>query len=150
MTIEDVTVIGVGSITLLCLFLIASIMMNRVDVWAIVRRYVAVRMVLDDDSTSSFSGSSGSEVVGLGQQNHAEPTEPQESEPRLRQLSKEDLIILLAVQRNDEGGYRYSSNQITAFVGGAAAPIKATIAAVRGKKETPPVGAPLKRPANGW
>lgn len=44
MTIEDVTVIGVGSITLLCLFLFAQLVMNRVDVWAIVRRYVTVRL----------------------------------------------------------------------------------------------------------
>lgn len=110
--------------------------------------------VRGDFRTGSSGGFAGSGDPVPGQQHHVEPREPGENEPgrepALRQLGKEELIVLLAVQRNDEGGYRYSANQITSFVGGAAAPIKETIATVRGKKEMPRAGAPLKRPANGW
>lgn len=111
-------------------------------------------LVLSQDRTSSNGGSSGSYDPVLGHQHHAEPGEPDESEPAresfARQLEKEELIILLAVQRTTDGAYTYSANQITAFVGGAAAPIKATIANVRGKKETPRPAARIDRPANGW
>jgi hypothetical protein len=123
------------------------------NLWAILRRYVEVRMVVpNQDGTSSDGGSASSRDLVPGHQHHAEPVELGDQEPAAfaRQLAKEELIILLAVQRNEDGGYRYSANQITAFVGGAAAPIKATIATVRGKKEQPPPGAPLRRPVNGW
>lgn len=106
--------------------------------------------VLDPFGTGSVAGSAGSGEPVLRQQNQSEPAEPDAHEPALRQLGKEELIILLAVQRNEDGAYRYSANQITAFVGGAAAPIKETIATVRGRKEAPKPGAPLKRPVNGW
>lgn len=158
MTFDDVKVIGLGSIGLLCLFLFASIVINRIDVWAVVRRYVTVRLadepVLADYRTSSTGGSTGSEMVVPGQQHHAEPVEPGEIEPDeksfARQLAREELIIMLAVQRKDNGDYLYSANEITKFVGGAAAPVKATIANVRGRKETPPPSRSLSRPVNGW
>lgn len=111
-------------------------------------------LVLDDPRTSSGSGSTGSSDLVLAQQHQVEPVEPGKSEPGeksfARQLAREELIITLAVQRKDNGDYLFSANQITAFVGGAAAPVKATIANVRGKKETSPPVKSLHRPANGW
>lgn len=68
----------------------------------------------------------------------------------LRQLSKTDLIVMLAVQRKDDGSYLWSSNDIKKFVPGTDGPIGEIIATVRGRKEAPAPGAPLKRPVNGW
>lgn len=110
--------------------------------------------VREQFGTGSPGGSSGSDDPVLGQQHQLEPAEPGDGEPApeslVRQLDKEELIIVLAVQRNADGGYLYSANQITTFVGGAAAPIKATIATVRGKRETPSPVKSLQRPINGW
>lgn len=117
------------------------------------RRYVTQEPVRDQFRTSSSGGFAGSGDPVLAQQNQAELQEPDENEPPrepfARQLAKEELIILLAVQRNSEGGYLYSANQITSFVGGAAAPIKAIIATVRGTSK-PILGTAIKRPVNGW
>lgn len=111
-------------------------------------------LVREQFGTSSRTGSTGSGDPVLAQQHQPEPVEPGESEPAresfARQLEKEELIILLAVQRSADGGYLYSANQITTFVGGAAAPIKATIANVRGKREAPAPVKSLHRPINGW
>lgn len=71
-------------------------------------------------------------------------------------LSKAELITLLAVQKKDDGAYLYSSNQITAFVGGTAADVKRLIAEIREPvkpvEETPPQGRgkSLRKPAEGW
>lgn len=161
MTFEDAKVIGIGSVGLLILF--ATIRLIRAsgtfNLWAVARRYVAVRIadaesVLDQFGTSSPAGSRGFDDLVPRQQHHVELLEPQESEPAreptVRQLEKEELIILLAVQRNADGGYLFSANQITTFVGGAAAPIKQIIAGVRGKKEAPAQPKSLYRPVNGW
>lgn len=102
----------------------------------------------------SEGGSEGRTDLVRAQQNQLEPVEPAKNEPAteqsFRQLGKEDLIVMLAIQTNDDGSYRFSANQITAFVGGTAAPIKETIAAVRGKKEAPKPTTSLRRPVNGW
>lgn len=89
--------------------------------------------------------------------NHLEPEEPAVREParepiNLRQLPKQDLIVLLAVQRDEEEKYIYSSNDITKFVGGTAADVKALIAAVRAEKPIEQAArlGHLPRPANGW
>lgn len=160
MTIEDAKVIGFGSLGLLLFFL--GIQAIRFDAWAIVRRYIAVRIadmssmepVLADDRTSSSDGSSGSRDLVPGQQHQAEPREPGDSEPDektfARQLAREELIITLAVQRKENGDYLFSANDITKFVGGAAANVKNTIANVRGRKEVPPPAKSLQRPVNGW
>jgi hypothetical protein len=154
-TMNDLLVVGGGTVALLLIFLAASYLMQggTLDVWGLVRRYVVIHLIDEPgragERTGLMSGSPSSSDPVRGQQNQAEPREPLEREPLLRQLDKEDLIVLLAVQRNDEGGYRYSANQITAFVGGTAAPIKATIATVRGTPKATP-GIPLKRPVNGW
>ena len=161
MTIEDARVIGLGSLTLLIVFLTVGAIYasGSLDIWGIVRRYVMVKiadaeLVLDDMRTSSNGGSSGSGDLVPGQQHHAEPGEPGDLEPDeksfARQLEREELIIMLAVQRRPNGDYLYSANDITKFVGGAAASVKNTIANVRGRKETPPPAKSLSRPVNGW
>lgn len=158
MTFNDLQVIVLGSVALLVIFLVARAVFvaRTVDLWAVVRRYVALQvgdeLVRTSFGTGSEGGSIGSGDLVRGQQNHLEPIEPSDGEPPpiTRQLGKEELIVLLAVQRNDDGGYLWSANQITSFVGGTAAPIKATIATVRGTKDAPRPGSPLKRPANGW
>lgn len=68
----------------------------------------------------------------------------------LRQLARAELIAMLAVQRKDDGSYMWSSNEIKKFVPGSDGPIGEIVATIRGKKEGPPAGAPLRRPANGW
>lgn len=158
MTFNDLLVIVIGSVALLVIFLVvqAIFVARTVDLWGVVRRYVALRvgdeLVRAQIGTGSIGGSAGSGDPVRGQQNHLEPVEPGNDEPPpiTRQLGKEEMIVLLAVQRNDDGGYLWSANDITKFVGGTAAPIKATIATVRGTKDMPKPGAPLKRPANGW
>ena len=111
-------------------------------------------LVLGRFGTSSNSGSTGSRDLVPGQQHQAEPQEPGEDEPTeksfARQLAREELIITLAVQRKENGDYLFSANDITKFVGGAAAPIKNTIANVRGKREAPPASRSVQRPLNGW
>jgi len=95
-----------------------------------------------------------------------EPSEPAENKPASEpneltvnaHLSRPDLIALLAVQKNDDGSYRFSSNQITGFVGGTAAEVKKQIADIREKPApvAPPApdasarGKSLRRPAEGW
>lgn len=110
--------------------------------------------VLDIPRTGSNGGFSGSRDLVPGQQHQVEPQEPDENEPDekafARQLAREELIITLAVQRKDNGDYLFSANEITKFVGGAAAPVKNTIANVRGRKEAPPPPRSIARPPGGW
>lgn len=158
MTMQDVLAVGGGSFFLLIVFLAAGYFMHggTLDLWAVVRRYVALQigdeLVRTSLGTGSDAGSAGAGDPARGQQHQLEPVEPGENEPPpiTRQLGKEEMIVLLAVQRNDDGGYKWSANKIAAFVGGTEAPVKATIATVRGTKDAPKPGAPLKRPVNGW
>lgn len=96
-------------------------------------------------------------VMVLTDTHQAEPVEPAPIEPprepvSLRKIPKTDLIVLLAVQRKENGDYLYSANEITDFIGGTAAPIKKLIAEVR--DEAPPEQAArlghLPRPIGGW
>ena len=105
-------------------------------------------------------------VAVRGQQNQVEPVEPAKIEPLdepapvaiSAQLNQTELIAVLAVQKNAAGGYRYSANQITGFIGGTAADVKKIIADIRTppKVEPPPEpaqperGKSLRRPAEGW
>lgn len=70
-------------------------------------------------------------------------------------MTRAELITLLAVQKAEDGAYRYSANQITGFVGGTAADVKKLIAEIR--EPVAPLPAPtvergksLQRPAGGW
>lgn len=104
-------------------------------------------------------------VAVLGQQNQPEPVEPAKIEPPdepalvaiSAQLSQTELIAVLAVQKNLTGGYRYSANEITRFIGGTAADVKKIIADIRNPpRPEPPApaqaehGKSLRRPAEGW
>lgn len=90
-------------------------------------------------------------------QNQVEPPEPPRIEPvrepaSLRNLSHLELTTLLAVQRNESGGYRFSANEILDFVGGTAADVKHTIREARGEQAPPAQAATgtVRRPVNGW
>lgn len=72
--------------------------------------------------------------------------------PVSSRMSKPALIALLAVQRDDDGKYRFSANQIAGFVGGTHADVKGQIAAIRATKDPAAKVAAnrLERPASGW
>lgn len=61
-----------------------------------------------------------------------------------------NLADLLAVQRDEDGEYRYSANKIAEFVGGTRADVLARIASHRPKPPAKKTEAHLDRPANGW
>ena len=95
------------------------------------------------------------------QTHQIEPVEPAKNEPVREpaaivitaRLERAELITLLAVQKNADGGYAFSANKITEFVGGTAAEVKAQIAAIRNptkQAEPPERGKSLRRPAEGW
>ena len=164
MTINDAMVIGFGSFFLLVVFAIIGWIQahGALDGWAIIRRYVVVRIAdMSSEDLAQEQFGTGSDATGTGslapvpgQQHQVEPDLLTNLEPDekafARQLAREELIITLAVQRNENGDYLFSANQITSFVGGAAAPVKSTIANVRGKKETPPPARSIARPPDGW
>lgn len=101
-------------------------------------------------------GSTGSNDPVPGLLNQVEPVEPQEIEPVrepviLHNLSRAALIALLAVQKNDSNGYRFSKNQIAAFVGGTKADILKEIDLYRDPQPAKqPVPTRADRPVNGW
>lgn len=89
--------------------------------------------------------------------NHPEPSKPGEIEPaleslQLNRLSRIAEIALLAVQRNDDGNYRHSANDITRFMGGTAADAKKQIAEIRATKpeREPKPEERVTRPPKGW
>lgn len=90
-------------------------------------------------------------------QNQLEPTEPGETgtpcEPlQLNRLSRTAEIALLAVQRNGDGAYRHSANDITRLMGGTAADVKKQIAEIRALPPEEPTrpAARADRPSRGW
>jgi len=52
-----------------------------------------------------------------------------------RRMVRTDLVTLLAVQRNERGGYLWSKNQIAAFIGGTRADTLKLIGEARGDVE---------------
>ncbi len=102
----------------------------------------------DDIKTSS------NEPV-LPQQNQAEPDnslvyEPPTALPSLHRMTRSEEIAMLAVQRNDDGTYRHSANDILKIMGGTAADVKGQIAAIRGSSKSPATPARVARPKSGW
>lgn len=100
--------------------------------------------------STSHGGSGGSGMVVPQHWHQAEPDFDTDSEAEresfvLRQLTRNELIVMLATQKKDNGGYLFSSNQIKDFVGGRAADVGQTIAAVRGKKEAPKPARSIRR-----
>lgn len=101
------------------------------------------------------TGSTGSSDPVRWHQNQVEPIEPAPREPDrepiiLHNLSRSALIALLAVQKNDDNGYRFSKNQIAAFVGGTKADVLREIDQYRQPSPIPKPSGHIERPANGW
>jgi hypothetical protein len=69
--------------------------------------------------------------------------------PLRHNLSRLELLTLLAVQKNAAGGYRYSANAITAFVGGTRSENLEVVSSIRGVKKGP-APTSVQRPARGW
>lgn len=92
--------------------------------------------------------------VELGEPAKNEPPEEPPTPTVNEHMNRAEIIALLAVQKKADGAYVYSSNQITAFVGGTAAEVKKQIAELRDQpKSTEPAperGKSLRRPAEGW
>lgn len=160
MTMQDFIVVGAGTLIIFALFLIYGWVqeVGTIGLWPIVRRYVAVRLVepMRDDGRSSADGAAGDADDLRRAQPHQlnDDFDDENAAGReaivLRQLTKTELIVMLAVQRKDDGSYLWSSNDIKKFVPGTDGPIGEIIANVRGKKETPPPPTSLHRPVNGW
>lgn len=76
MTMQDFLVVGGGTVLLLAIFLVAGYLMRggTLDVWGIVRRYVAVRIADEPDPPSSdeFPLLNDAEPYANGSENAAE------------------------------------------------------------------------------
>jgi len=100
-------------------------------------------------ATSTALGSTSTHHAVLPDTHQAEPSALLHSEPplNLHNMSRPALIALISVQKTETGAYRWTANQIAAFVGGTRAEVLKEIAQYR-----PPLPAPaqIKRPVNGW
>lgn len=67
-------------------------------------------------------------------------------------MTTPDLVVLLAVQKDEHGEYRWSANKIVEFVGGTRADVMARIAAVRPRSAPaqPVTPGHMERPQGGW
>jgi len=113
-------------------------------------------MVRERSEPVRGGGSTGSSDPVPGLLNQVEPVEPAEFEPVrepviLHNLSRAALIAVLAVQKNESNGYRFSKNQIAAFIGGTKADILKEIDLYRDPQPAKrPMPTRVDRPANGW
>jgi hypothetical protein len=157
MTMQDFLVVGGGTVMLLAIFLVAGYFMRggTLDIWGIVRHYVAVRMLPPD----------GAEDDGIG----IEPPVPGvvlsalEAEhtgtsiPVREITTRGDVLDILARVKAD-GKYLFTGNKLAdLFTGTVYAASRNTIldeiAAIRNPDKIAVAhrpGAPLKRPVNGW
>lgn len=134
---------------------VVSVVVGKVvDFWDRVKGLEVETPPAPADRPSSASGSQWVEPVKIPDTSQAEPIElpvrdpPDEPVFYSHKMSRKELTILLAAQRDGEGQYRFSANKIAEFVGGTGAEVKGWVADVRGRKE--PAAATLRRPANGW
>jgi len=99
--------------------------------------------------TSTANSSTSTNHAVLFDTYQTEPIAPAQNEPpaNLHNMSRSALIALLSVQKTETGSYRWTANQIAAFVGGTRAEVLKEIALYR---PTPPSPAQIKRPVNGW
>lgn len=110
----------------------------------------------EDDRTSSEPPARRVEPGRIADTSQVEPIDPPVRDPSpapliiAHKMSRKDLTLLLAVQKNDDGAYRWSANKIAEFIGGTSAEVKGWVAEVRGKKESAAAANTLRRPANGW
>lgn len=90
-----------------------------------------------------------------------EPPEPVSCEPVREppaishKMSRKELTVVLAVQKDSDGSYRFSANKIAEFVGGTRQETLDLIAEARGTKAPEPTpvataASTLRRPAGGW
>lgn len=106
------------------------------------------------DRPSAAASSQWGEPPKIPETNQPEPNEPAVREPPddpiiiSHKMTKKELTVLLAVQKDDEGAYRFSANQIAGFVGGTSAETKGWVAEVRGTRERAPNT--MRRPVGGW
>lgn len=167
MTIDDALVIVIGSVALLIIFVTVRLIYahGTLDIWGVIRRYVAVRIVdmSSDDFAESAAGDNRSGAWGAAgdaadlrrghthQVNDGIDTENAADQESflLRQLPKTELIVMLAVQRKEDGSYLWSSNDIKKFVPGTDGPIGEIISTVRGKKPAEPPARSIRRGAGG-
>lgn len=116
--------------------------------------FVVSRTSPEPDETGSMAGSERVEPLEILDTSQFKPRAPAVLEPPAdpliisHKMSKKELTILLAVQRDGDGAYRFSANRIADFVGGTSAEVKGWVAEVRGRRE--PAASSLRRPANGW
>lgn len=119
-----------------------------------VKDYADAAPVVAPIRPSSDTSSQRVEPAKIADTPQPEPDAPAMYEPPSdpliisHKMSKKELTILLAVQKDDEGGYRFSANKIAEFVGGTSAEVKGWVAEVRGKRE--PASNSLRRPTGGW
>jgi len=112
---------------------------------------VPVRAPAEPAETAAVRGQT--HQIELGELPKNEPAHEPSVIAITARLERAELITLLAVQKNTDGGYTFSANKITEFVGGTAADVKAQIAAIRNppkQAEPPERGKSLRRPAEGW
>jgi hypothetical protein len=143
----------ITALIILAALIVVPYKLAKAWLWPYVKPLIMSRF---EHATVRTSREPAEPIAVFADTHHLELEEPGENEPapepiRLRQLPRADLIILLAVQRKEEGGYLFSANQITAFVGGTAAPVKALIAEIRAEKQAEPLPpGRIDRPASGW
>lgn len=119
-----------------------------------VKGLTALLWAQPDDRPSSHPSSSWVEPAKIPETYQLEPSAPavlepaHEPAPVSHNMTKKELTILLAVQKDSDGAYRFSANKIAEFVGGTSAEVKGWVADVRGKRE--PASSSMRRPANGW
>src|SRR4051812_40053593 len=120
MTIEDAKVVGFGSLALLIIFLAVGAIYahGSLDLWGVVRRYIAVRIAAENGSDELDRGAGiGAAVAVLGQQHQV----ALELVPNFEMvkgyltdhtLTDEEAIELLALARRSSGDDLLSANKI--------------------------------------
>lgn len=107
-----------------------------------IMRWLLPGLVLSDEEYQFSLAKTSSAIVVPGLQNQENDTEPESIGTAILYLSRHNLDTrvaceLLAVLRNEDGGYLLSANKIRDAIGGNAATIKGYVAAMR--PETQPV-----------
>lgn len=158
MTFDDAKVIGIGSVILLIVFLVARLVFTTgtLNLWAVARRYVAVKIAdmggAEDDMLGAGIGAGV--VVPPRQHQAASELVPDFSSVKAylteHTLTDDEAIELLALARRSSGDDLISANKIRDIVGGNEAKVKAHVAAHRKPRPKPRPPTRIDRPVNGW
>lgn len=157
MTMQDFLVVGAGTLIMLAGFLIYGWVRDggSINVWPIVRRYVAVRM-LSDGAEDDYAGAGTGADWAVPPQQHQAASELVPDFLMVKDyltdhtLTDEEAIELLALARRSNGDDLISANKIRDIVGGNEAKVKAHVAAHRKPRPKPRAIARIERPVNGW